>query len=156
MCLASLRSPELRRPSPVCITQRSEVTGKQAELERLRRERDRLVSAVASGILRDNEARDHLAAVRQRLETVAGDIERVRFAERQQAVLASDREDMLRLATNFPALARRLSGPALRELLRPWLEDAIVDKDGRTVTLLIRRVPAVSNFLLLSGPPVRD
>jgi hypothetical protein len=97
-----------------------------------------------------------MAAVRQRLDAATANIEQLRFAKRQQAALASEREQLLRLATDFPARAGKLSGPVLRELVRPWLKDAVVDKEHRTVTLMTRRVPAASTFLLLSGPPVRD
>jgi DNA invertase Pin-like site-specific DNA recombinase len=135
--------------------QHNELRLNQVELERLRKERERLIAAVASGILRGDEVRDHMAAVRQRLDAVTANIEQLRFAERQHTALASEREQMLRLATDFPALARKLSGPALRELVRPWLQDALVDKERRTVTMTIRRVPAASTFVLLSGPPGR-
>jgi hypothetical protein len=66
---------------------------------------------------------------------------------------------MLLLATDFPARAGKLSGPVLRELVRPWLQDAVVNKEHRTVTLTIRRVPAADSFAFerpAGGQPVKS
>ncbi len=60
------------------------------------------------------------------------------------------------LAADFPALAKRLPGSELRELIRPWLHDAVVDKHRRTLTLTIRKVREVGMVTLLNNGPGRD
>jgi len=42
------------------------------------------------------------------------------------------------------AVVGRVEGPALREIVRPWLADAQFDKVSRVLTLRIRRFPAVA------------
>jgi hypothetical protein len=59
---------------------------------------------------------------------------------------------MVALARDFPGLARRLQGAELRALVRPWLEDAVMDRTTRTLTLTLRPVPALG-FMVLSSPP---
>jgi hypothetical protein len=50
--------------------------------------------------------------------------------------------------SGFSAMAEQLGGAALRELVRPWLQGVVTDKTKRTLTLTIRRVPAVGMFAL--------
>ena len=69
--------------------------------------------------------------------------------------LGADRERLVELARDFAARARAMSGTALRELLRPWIEEVVVDKHSRTLPLIIRRVPNAGPFLLLSPAPER-
>ena len=110
----------------------------ERERSDLTTQRDNVVSAVARGVLTDADAAGALARLRARAEQIAG-----------------ERERLVALARDFVARARAMSGAALRELLRPWLEDAVVDKHRRTLTLTIRRVPNVGPFLVLSHSPGR-
>jgi len=75
--------------------------------------------------------------------------ERHRFVGRSTGRLAAERDAMVALASDFAARAREATGPALRELVRPWLANAVVDKEARTLTLSIRCIPAT-----LHGMPV--
>jgi hypothetical protein len=63
---------------------------------------------------------------------------------------------MVALASDFPARAREASGPVLRELLRPWLADAVVDKEARTLTLSIRCIPAMLHGMPVLNQGARD
>jgi DNA invertase Pin-like site-specific DNA recombinase len=126
----------------------------ERERTRMEKQRERLIEAIAAGVLTDAEARAKLAACRVELDAVTGEIEQLRFAERRTDGLDAERRRLLAVATEFPGLVKRLQGAELRELIRPWLEDAVVDKVARTLTLKIRRVPA-SSFLLLNTRPGR-
>lgn len=111
----------------------------------LEAKRARLVAAVADGTLLKAEADPQLAAVRADLARVIADRERTRFDARRHARVESERDARLAIATDFPARAAALHGLALRELLRPWIASAVVDKDARTVSVAVRRVPAMSD-----------
>lgn len=56
--------------------------------------------------------------------------------------LAREADRLVRLAADFSARARELTGPALRELLKPWLQEATFDKNTRVLSVTVRRVPA--------------
>jgi hypothetical protein len=131
----------------------------RAHLERerttLTAQRDNLVGAVGRGVLTDQDAGAALARNREEMARVTGAIERTRFAERTTTRIAEERDRLLALARDFRARAKEMTGAALRELLRPWLADAVVDKKARTLTLSIRRVPAVG-LMLLECTPERD
>jgi len=129
-------------------------TRKQLERDRSRltAQRDALVAAVARGVMSDDDARNTLARLRAEIDQVTAALERVRFHQRTTNVVESEKERLLALARDFRARAAEAPGPALRELIRPWLANAVVDKEKRTIALSIRRVPA---DMLLSLSPVR-
>jgi DNA invertase Pin-like site-specific DNA recombinase len=126
------------------------LTKERAELEA---RRANVVSAIARGVLSDADAVATLAELRAKLEGVTATLERTRFGARAATRLTAERDRLISLAADFGAAAQRLSGQALRELLVPWLAGGMVDKNARTVTLWIRRVPALGPFLTLSRPP---
>jgi len=57
------------------------------------------------------------------------------------------------VALDFRAEATQANGLELRELLRPWLASAVVDKDAMTLTLGIRPVPADIGLFFSSAHP---
>jgi len=122
----------------------------QAQRDKLTRARTVLVRAVANETMTEAEAAPELASIREQLATVGAELDRLRFEGRRTKALSAEKSHLLRLARDFGATIRRLSGAAQRELLRPWLQDATVDKHARTVVLTIRRIPAVQPFLHLS------
>ncbi|HEX5178124.1 MAG TPA: recombinase family protein [Gemmatimonadaceae bacterium] len=133
---------------------------KASERARLARERDKLVAereavvrAVARGVLTDVEARATLTDLRARIDAASTALEQTMFSQRAQTTLASERDRLLKVAQDFGATVRALSPAAQRELIRPWLANAVVDKEKRQVVLTIRRVPAVGGSLLLSSSP---
>jgi hypothetical protein len=107
-------------------------------------------------MLTDAEAARVLAPIRAQLDGTAAEVERLRFGTRQLKRLETERDGLLALAADFSSQAWRLEGAALRELLRPWLQDAVMDKTRRTLTLTIRRVPAEGLFLHSASGPGRD
>jgi DNA invertase Pin-like site-specific DNA recombinase len=127
----------------------------ESRLVALEAERGRLVAAVARGVLADDEARDELARCRAETAGVTAEIERARFRGRASSRLRTERDAVLALAIDFRARATELSGIALRELLRPWLANAVVDNENCCVEIHIRQVPAAGPFLLLSQQPAQ-
>jgi DNA invertase Pin-like site-specific DNA recombinase len=131
-------------------------TARQAALrkerEQIGRQRDRIVAMVAADALSERDVRKQMAEVRSQLEAIESEIEQLQFSERRTSGVAELRDRLLSLAADFPALAKRASGPALRELIRPWLAKAVLDKKTHVLTLHIRKVPDVMG-LGLSGIP---
>lgn len=123
------------------------------EASRLGAERERLVDAIQRGTLAADEATARLSAIRTRLGQITHERERARFDDRRTEQVAGERDRLLAIATDFPALAKKLTGPALRNLVAPWLQDGTVDKVDRTLTLTIRRVPALSIFSVMATSP---
>ena len=136
-------------------SQRDQRTSLSRDVERLEGERRRIVQAIGRGVLTDADAAGELATLRNRIDTLTAQQDQLRFTDRRTKVLAKERKPLLEMAADFPAMAKRLSGSALRELLRPWLQDAVVNKVNRTLTLTIRRIPKAGMFLLLSPSPGR-
>lgn len=136
--------------------QRRERARLRREREKLSQQRQRLVGAIAAGTLRQIEAQSTLQPIRDRLEEITMELDRLRFEGRRARVLSEDRSRLLNLAKDFKRTVRTLSGAAQRDFLEPWLESAVLDKWDRTLTLTIRRVPAVAPFLHLSASPGRD
>lgn len=93
--------------------------------------------------------------MRRAIERVTGEAERLQFAGRRAEAAAAEKGRLLRMAADFAAVARRLDGVRLREHLRPWLEDAVVDLAARRVVVAIRRVPAAGLLLVSSSGPGR-
>jgi hypothetical protein len=111
---------------------------------------------MADGLCTDAEARQVLAECRARIETTTADLEQLRFEGRRAERLTAERDRLVGLATDFSAQAARMHGGALRELLRPWVQRAVLDKGKRTLMLEIRRIPAEGAFLGLSTAPGPD
>lgn len=127
-----------------------------AEREKMILQRKRLVDAVAAGVVSENEAASSLSEVRARISAIDMEVERLRFSERATATVDTDVERLIRLAQDFPTQAKRLSGAALRELLKPWIADAVVNKEKRVLTLTLWRVPGADRYMQLDGSPPRD
>lgn len=115
----------------------------EVERQRLEAQRTRLVERIAAGTVSDAEAKPVLDQLRARIAALAADAERAAFAAASRKTLAAEQDRLLAMARDFEARARRLGGAELRELLKPWLANAVVDKATRTVTLTVRRVPVL-------------
>jgi hypothetical protein len=123
----------------------------ERDRDRLIDQRRRLVNAVASGALKDSEAATNLAELRTRIAGSDAEIERLRFAVRAQLPDREEIQRMVRLAQDFPVQVRRLTGVALREALRPWIANAVVDKEKRVLTLTMWRVPGAAQVFRLNN-----
>ena len=127
----------------------------KAELACLKDSRNRVVQAIGRGVLRDDDASEELETIRQRKEQAGAALEQLTFEKRRSEAAQGEKSRLLKLAADFPKLATRLKGSALRELIRPWLQDGVVDKVQRTLTLTIRRIPDAPPFLRLEPSPGR-
>lgn len=125
----------------------------QKDERRVKQERGNLVNAIASGLIEETEAQTAMQRIRTELKRVEQDIAQQRRLQGTREEVESEKERLIALARNFPLAAQSVSGSALRELLRPWIEDAEMDKFERTLTLTIRRVPASAEVILSSRPP---
>ena len=132
-----------------------------AEEQRLREERTRieakkgrLVRAVADGTMTNEDVAGVMRRLRGELDEIRAQLARLHHGQAAPEALAEERNRLLKLAADFGARAEELSGPALRELIRPWISDATVDKHRRILTLVLRRVPE-SPCLLSSSRPGR-
>jgi hypothetical protein len=132
---------ETRRPALVSRVEKAEA------------KRDRLLRMAADGLCSEVEAHAVLAECRREIDTVAAELDQLRFESRRADRLHAERDRLLALALGFPARAQQLEGRALRELLKPWVESATLDKANRKLVIEIRRVPADGAFIgLYSGP----
>jgi DNA invertase Pin-like site-specific DNA recombinase len=115
----------------------------RVERKRLADRRDRLVRAIATGLLLDEEAAGEMEAVRSALAALDARQHAARFQARRRDAASVERDRLLSVLADFPRAVRRLEGPALRELVVPWLAGATFDKATRELTLSIRAVGVV-------------
>jgi site-specific DNA recombinase len=122
-----------------------DMSGLRKEHEGLLRERDNLVGAVARGVLRDEEAAEELERIRTGLERTEARLARQEALRSAAVDIQREKDHLVALAADFSERAKTFSGPALRELIEPWLQDATFDKKTRLLTLTVRRVPRASS-----------
>ena len=77
----------------------------------------------------------------------------MRFDARRADALRAEEARLLALAADFRARIGAATGPEARELLRPWIKDAILDHARRTVVLTVRRIPQADSGALSNGRP---
>lgn len=149
-----------QRMQEVLYSLRNSSKDRREALERDRKhlgdQRKRLLDAIANGTVTEREAALNLAELRSRIAAVESEIERTRFADRGSVGLRAETEKMIRLAQDFPAQASRLKGAQLREVLRPWIKDGVVDKEKRVLTLTLWRVPGIESVFHLNNSPEPD
>jgi len=111
------------------------------ELEKLNGDRSRLVKKIAEGLITDDDAREQMAAIKTRIAAVGRELQAAKVKPTRSDRKA-ERERLLKLAADFPALIKKVSPPVARDLLSYWVEGIALDKKGRVGTLTLRRVPA--------------
>jgi len=119
----------------------------EGAIKRATERRDRLVDRVSDGLLTDAEARTGLEKIRQEIARLEDDRQRARFEASSSGSAARRRDELVSAAKNFPAMAKKLSGPALRSLVQPWIGAAQFNKQTRYLTLGISApVPAADRL----------
>jgi DNA invertase Pin-like site-specific DNA recombinase len=113
----------------------------RARGEALGREKANLVDAIAAGVLAHDDARPKMERIRLGQEEVEHALQRLDAMAEVERDLERHADRLATLAGDFAARARELRGPALRELLAPWIEEAWFDKATRVLELTVRRVP---------------
>jgi DNA invertase Pin-like site-specific DNA recombinase len=106
--------------------------------------RDRLVQAVASDTLTPDEAKTQLTELRRVLARLERQREALEQDHADARTLDAERDRLAALASSFRQAAKTLAGPALRELIRPWIASAEFNAETRDLTLEIRHLPALS------------
>lgn len=107
--------------------------------------RDRLVAAVADGTLTGDEAKSKLTAARRQIARLESQRDTLSHDVASQGVLDTERDQLAALTLDFRAAVKGLHGPDLRELIRPWVANAVFDTGNRTLTIDIRHVPDISS-----------
>lgn len=115
-----------------------------ARKQTLDREKANLVDAIAAGVLTHDDAKPKMDRVRAGLEEVERALGRLEAMAEFEKDLAREANRLADLAADFSARARELEGPALRELLAPWIGNASFDKVTRVLALTVRRVPQLA------------
>lgn len=127
--------------------------GLERDKKRLVAEQQRLIDAIAKGTLSDSEAANNMANLRRRISATEAEIQQLRFAARAEDSTQRDVERMIAIAQDFPTQATRLHGSALREVLAPWIADAVVDKEKRVLNLTLWRIPGAAKVFHLNNSP---
>ncbi|MGE0456448.1 MAG: recombinase family protein [Vicinamibacterales bacterium] len=122
----------------------------QAERRHHEQRKARLVAAIADGSLSARDAARQIQAEDRAIEEARRKIEATRFRSADRKQIAEERDHWLRLASDFPGVAARLAGPALREFVTPWLAHLTFDKLTRMVEVGVR--PGHASFLASSSP----
>jgi len=115
-----------------------------ARLAAVQERRDRLVRAIEAGTLSHLDARARMGELRQEEAQARRDRERLIVEHDRRNKGTDEREQLLSLLLDFPKAAATLEGPALRELLRPWIRSAVFNTDTRVLTMEIRHVPSLA------------
>jgi hypothetical protein len=121
------------------------------EQRSLEEKRDRLLAAVEDGTVTSIEAQPRLAALRGHLREVTVRRDALERPAAIRDTLIAEREAILAQAADFATTARTLSGPALREFIRPWVRHAVFDTDTRVLRVEVRHLPAVLPGLTTMG-----
>jgi len=121
------------------------------ELKELEQQRRTLVEKIAKGLLSDDDAAETLATIKARLAAVGRELQSQKIKPTRSDKKA-ERERLLKIAADFPALIKKVPAPVAHELLRHWVEGITLDKRGRLGTLKLRSVPA---DCLTNGSQVR-
>ncbi len=111
---------------------------------RLDERRDRLIALMLNGTVTQAEGAGQMEQLRTSIADTERRIESLRFVARRRVPRAEERDRLVQMVMDFPALAQRLKGPALRALLERWLAAATFDKVTRELELHIRPVPSLA------------
>lgn len=117
------------------------------DVDETKAKQKRLVAAIEADTISTLEARDRMTELRRALITLTAERERVAKVESTDGLPEHQREELTALAMDFRATAALLKGPALRELIRPWIKRAEFNTTTRELTIEIRRVPAIRGGL---------
>lgn len=120
--------------------------------------RARIVAAIESGVVSHLDARERMATLHAEERRVRRDLDQARQRDRDRLDLAAVRDQLVTLASDFARVAKALSGPALREHLRPWIDRAEFNTRTRVLTMAIRHLPALNRDLspMISGGMAPD
>lgn len=112
------------------------------EIAAVRQRQERLVQSIEAGAITTLDAKTRMSALRDEVIRLTVEREQVAARRVRPRLDSEERERLVSLALDFRTLADRLKGPALRELIRPWIQHAEFNTTTRELTMAIRRIPA--------------
>lgn len=112
------------------------------DIAAVRQRQERLVQSIEAGAITTLDAKARMTALREEVMRLTVEREQVAARQVRPRLDAEERERLVSLALDFRSLADRLKGPALRELIRPWIQHAEFNTETRELTMAIRRIPA--------------
>lgn len=134
--------------------------GRREELERERgallAQRDRLVNLAAQGVLTAVDIGGKVSELRAGVESIDLQLHQLRFAAARASGVPEFKDRVKAMALNFAATASKLTGSALRELLRPWIQSAVVDRTTDTLRVTFNPLPMIPDLAVVTtrgGPP---
>ena len=117
------------------------------ERDRLVTQRKRLVDTIARGMVEESEASASLSEIRGRLVSVEAEQLRIQNARQAASNMEAEAEQIIQQALDFPKMAKVVPPSTLRRLIAPWIGRMVVEKDSRTLTLTMNRVPENCNIM---------
>jgi DNA invertase Pin-like site-specific DNA recombinase len=117
--------------------------------------RGRIVEAIESGVLKTADAKsrlDRLAAIDNDL---LAQLDAVGTNAPDARQLRVERDRIAAMFLDLPTVLRSLAGPALRELIRPWIRAAVFNTETRVLRLEIRHIPRLHMLTDATGTPAR-
>jgi hypothetical protein len=125
---------------------RSNAQALTKERDRLIAQRKRIVDSIAREVVQESEASASLAEIRSRIASIEAEQSRVAVSKRSSATVEREAEQLICRALEFPKVARSLPPAILRRLIEPWIEQLSIEKESRTLTLVVNRVPEIVNM----------
>ena len=129
-------------------TQRREYERRRKEL---RRQRDRLVDAIANGTLSTDDAREKIEQVNAELDEVSEQLSAAAFDKRRHTLSQKEIDALRDRARDFPARMEEAPLSTARQLLGEWLDTIVIDGDARRVTVSMWPLPSFAK-----SSPVRQ
>jgi len=110
------------------------------ELQRLEAKRHVVVEKIADGLLSDDDARETLAGIKTQIHAIGRELEAAKVKPSRTDKKA-ERDRLMKMANDFPALIKKVAAPVARELLSHWVEGITLDKKQRVGTITMRQAP---------------
>lgn len=125
---------------------RSNAQALTKERDRLEAQRKRIIDSIARDLIQESEASASLSEIRSRIASIDTEQARLKNARKSSAMIEAEAEQLIAQALEFPTVAKSLPSAVLRRLINPWVESLTIDKNARTLTIVINRVPEVGHM----------
>ena len=116
------------------------------DAEAVEQRQRRVLAAIEMGTITSLEARDRMRELRGELARLVAERDAIHSMAGGSAQAGHERDRLVARASDFRTMAQQLQGPALRELIRPWIQRAEFNTETRELMIEIRRVPVQGAF----------
>jgi len=141
----AVKSGALAKALDRALGTRSDAREPRAELEAqrdaLQAKHSNVLDAIADGTVTKGQAKAKLGELETALATVERELTAVRLVPKRSELIA-ERDRLLKLAANLPALLAKATPTERRELLAAWVQEIRLDKVARTGVIAVRPIPA--------------